>query len=33
MPNLYITEQGAALRKEGDRLIVEKGDEPLLEVL
>jgi len=32
MPTLYVTEQNAILRKTGDRLIVEKDDEVLLEV-
>lgn len=32
MANLYLTEQGAVLRKTGDRLIVEKDDTQLLEV-
>jgi len=32
MANLYLTEQNSILRKSGDRLIVEKGDETLLEV-
>lgn len=32
MANLYLTEQGSVLRKTGDRLIVEKDDEILLEV-
>ena len=32
MANLYLTEQGAILRKTGDRLIVEKDGEVLLEV-
>ena len=32
MANLYLTEQGAVLRKTGDRLIVEKDGEVLLEV-
>ena len=32
MANLYITEQGAVLRKTGDRLIVEKNSEVLLDV-
>ncbi|MBI5185792.1 MAG: CRISPR-associated endonuclease Cas1 [Nitrospinae bacterium] len=32
MPNLYLTEQGAVLRKTGDRLIVEKDGEVLLDV-
>ncbi len=32
MANLYLTEQGAVLRKTGDRLIVEKEGEVLLEV-
>lgn len=32
MANLYITEQNSILRKTGDRLIVEKEDEILLEV-
>ncbi|OPY72517.1 MAG: CRISPR-associated endonuclease Cas1 [Syntrophorhabdus sp. PtaU1.Bin002] len=32
MANIYITEQGAVLRKTGDRLIVEKDDETLLDV-
>lgn len=26
MANLYLTEQGAVVRKTGDRLIVEKTD-------
>jgi len=32
MANLYVTEQGAVLRKSGDRLIVEKDDQELLEI-
>ena len=32
MANVYITEQGAVLRKTGDRLIVEKDAEVLLDV-
>ncbi|MCX7719460.1 MAG: CRISPR-associated endonuclease Cas1 [Candidatus Sumerlaeaceae bacterium] len=32
MPYLHITEQGATLRKTGDRLIVEKDDQQLLEL-
>jgi CRISP-associated protein Cas1 len=32
MPNLYLTEQGAVVRKHGDRLIVEKERAVLLEV-
>lgn len=32
MANLYITEQGSVLRKTGDRLIVQKEDEVLLDV-
>ena len=32
MPNLYITEQNSVLRKTGDRLIVQKDDETLLDV-
>ena len=32
MANLYITEQGAVLRKTGDRLIVQKEEEILLDV-
>lgn len=32
MANLYLTEQGAILRKTGDRLIVEKDKQVLLEV-
>ncbi|GAX62152.1 hypothetical protein SCALIN_C28_0356 [Candidatus Scalindua japonica] len=32
MANLYLTEQGSILRKTGDRLIVEKDDEILLDV-
>ncbi len=32
MANLYITEQGAVLRKTGDRLLVEKDDKILLDV-
>ena len=32
MANLYITEQGAVIRKTGDRLIVEKDKEILLDV-
>ncbi len=32
MANLYLTEQGSTLRKTGDRLIVQKDDEVLLEV-
>jgi CRISPR-associated protein Cas1 len=31
MANIYITEQGAIIRKTGDRLIVEKDDETLLD--
>ncbi|MGB9496545.1 MAG: CRISPR-associated endonuclease Cas1 [Dissulfuribacterales bacterium] len=30
--NLYLTEQNSILRKTGDRLIVEKDDEVLLDV-
>lgn len=32
MANLYLTEQGSVLRKTGDRLVVEKDDEILLDV-
>lgn len=32
MANLYITEQGSILRKTGDRLLVEKDEEILLDV-
>jgi CRISPR-associated protein Cas1 len=32
MANLYLTEQNSILRKSGDRLIVHKEDEVLLEV-
>jgi CRISPR-associated protein Cas1 len=32
MANLYLTEQNSILRKTGDRLIVQKGDEILLDV-
>jgi len=32
MANLYLTEQNSILRKTGDRLIVEKDDEVLLDV-
>lgn len=32
MANLYLTEQGSVLRKTGDRLIVEKDDQVLLDV-
>ncbi len=32
MANLYLTEQGSVLRKTGDRLIVQKDDEVLLDV-
>ncbi len=32
MANLYLTEQGSILRKTGDRLIVQKDDEILLDV-
>lgn len=32
MANLYLTEQGSVLRKTGDRLIVQKDDEILLDV-
>lgn len=32
MATLYITEQGSILRKTGDRIIVEKDDQVLLEV-
>ena len=32
MPNLYLTEQNSILRKTGDRLIVQKDDETLLDV-
>src|SRR5574341_645504 len=32
MANLYLTEQNSILRKTGDRLIVQKGDETLLDV-
>lgn len=32
MANLYVTEQNAILRKTGDRLVVEKDGEELLEV-
>ena len=29
---LYVTEQGAALRKRGERILVEKDEQELLEV-
>jgi CRISPR-associated protein Cas1 len=32
MANLYLIEQGAVIRKTGDRLIVEKNDTELLEI-
>ena len=32
MANLYLTEQGSVLRKKGDRLIVEKEKQCLLDV-
>jgi CRISPR-associated protein Cas1 len=32
MANLYLTEQGSVLRKTGERIIVEKDDEILLDV-
>ena len=32
MANLYLTEQGSVLRKTGDRLIVQKDNEELLDV-
>lgn len=32
MANLYLTEQGAVLRKSGDRVVVSKDDRDLLEV-
>ena len=32
MANIYLTEQNSILRKTGDRLIVEKDDEVLLDV-
>ncbi len=32
MPSLFITEQGAGLKKSGERLIVEKDEQVLLEV-
>lgn len=32
MANLYLTEQGAVLRKTGERLLVEKDDKELLEI-
>lgn len=32
MANLYLTEQGSVLKKTGDRLIVEKDEEVLLDV-
>ena len=32
MANLYLTEQGSVLRKKGERLIVEKDEEVLLDV-
>ena len=32
MANLYLTEQNSILRKSGDRLIIEKDEEILLEV-
>jgi len=32
MANLYLTEQGSILRKTGDRLIVQKEGEVLLDV-
>jgi CRISPR-associated protein Cas1 len=32
MPSLYITEQGATLRKEANRLVVERDDVKLAEL-
>lgn len=32
MPTLYITEQGTLLRRQGQRLIIQKGEETLLDV-
>lgn len=32
MANLYLTEQGSVIRKTGDRLIVQKEDEVLLDI-
>ena len=32
MANLYLTEQGAVLRKTGDRLLVHKDDKVLLDI-
>jgi CRISP-associated protein Cas1 len=32
MANIYLTEQGSVLKKTGDRLIVEKDKEVLLDV-
>ncbi|NTU43471.1 MAG: hypothetical protein HGA78_10585, partial [Nitrospirales bacterium] len=32
MANLYLTEQGSVLRKTGERIVVEKDDEVLLDV-
>ena len=32
MANLYLTEQNSILRKTGDRLIVQKNEETLLDV-
>src|SRR5208337_803082 len=32
MANLYLTEQGSVIKKTGDRLIVQKEDEVLLDI-
>lgn len=32
MPNLYVTEQNSVLRKTGERIIVQKDEEVLLDV-
>jgi CRISP-associated protein Cas1 len=32
MANLYLTEQGTMLRKTGERLIVDKDNQELLEI-
>jgi CRISPR-associated protein Cas1 len=32
MANLYLTDQNSILRKTGDRLIVEKDDQVLLDL-
>jgi hypothetical protein len=32
MANLYLTERGSVLRKTGDRLIVQKEGEVLLDI-